>query len=212
MDIIELNRQAWEGIAAETASPYMSQPKYREMFEQFLALVPAGGAVVDLGCGPGVPVTRCLADAGLQVTAVDFSEKMIETARRNVPEARFVEASLTDFQADGSFDGAVSSYSLLCLDPENLRKAARNIIAALKPGGYCFIAVNEPGPEGWQESDCLCTIGGFRMYSRAYTAEEIQEAFQPLSVVELQREIVDSEMYGREYSLILLLRNDGSRP
>ena len=33
--------------------------------------LPAGGAVLDLGCGCGVPVARSLAAAGYQVTGVD---------------------------------------------------------------------------------------------------------------------------------------------
>jgi len=34
------------------------------------ALLPAGARVLDIGCGPGVPVTRAMVDAGLQVVGL----------------------------------------------------------------------------------------------------------------------------------------------
>jgi SAM-dependent methyltransferase len=52
--------------------------------------VPAGGAVLDLGCGCGVPLARDLAAGGYQVTGVDLSVVQVEGARRLVRAARFL--------------------------------------------------------------------------------------------------------------------------
>ncbi len=53
------------------------------------------GLIVDLGSGSGIWARR-LVDANYSVLGVDASAAMVELARRQVPEARFVEASFVD--------------------------------------------------------------------------------------------------------------------
>ena len=49
--------------------------------------LPPGAAVLDPGCGAGIPATRWLAHNGISVTGVDFSAKQLELARRLVAGA-----------------------------------------------------------------------------------------------------------------------------
>src|SRR5437868_768090 len=55
----------------------------------YLADLPAGARVLDLGCATGVPVARTLAERFI-VTGVDVSPQSIELARQNVPGAAFI--------------------------------------------------------------------------------------------------------------------------
>lgn len=75
--------------------------------------LPPGAAVLDLGCGTGVPVARELAKR-LTVTGVDISAHCIALPRRNVPGATFLHADMAalDLPA-GSFDAVVASYSII---------------------------------------------------------------------------------------------------
>ena len=50
-------------------------------------------AILDVGCGAGIPLTRMLAET-FDVTGVDISARQIELARRNVPNARFIAADI----------------------------------------------------------------------------------------------------------------------
>ena len=65
--------------------------------EEFAALLPVPGSVLDLGCGAGVPSTRRLAET-FAVVGADISEVQIGLARRNVPGARFVCADVVDLE------------------------------------------------------------------------------------------------------------------
>ena len=46
--------------------------------EKLLPLIPEGGTVLDIGCGPGIPVDRYLIDNGYNVIGLDISESQIE--------------------------------------------------------------------------------------------------------------------------------------
>ena len=53
--------------------------------------LPPTAAVLDLGCGSGLPYDRYFVDQGCRLTGVDFCRRHLALARRNVPQATFVE-------------------------------------------------------------------------------------------------------------------------
>lgn len=57
----------------------------RAWMERFVALLPPGGAVLDLGCGSGQPMARHLLERGFAVVGVDSSPTLIA---KWVPGAR----------------------------------------------------------------------------------------------------------------------------
>ena len=205
MSILALNKAAWDAIGARTASVYLTQEKYSRLFWQFCLSLAENSRVLDIGCGPGVDVTKILAER-FDLTALDFSETMIDAARPRVPNARFVCMSATDMPYRDEFDGVVASYCLLCLDPKSFGKACKNIVHALKPGGYAFVALNEARSEEVKEFSAFIEIDRQKMYSRAYSEREVREAFCEMQVVGLEREVVRSVMYGTERSILFLLR------
>ena len=104
-----------------------------------------GCDVVDLGCGTGRH-TEWLARAGARVTAVDFSEKMLERARSKVPVAdvRFVVHDLHDPLPleDASFDAVVSGLVLEHLrDLDGFFREAHRV---LRPRGRAVVSAMHP--------------------------------------------------------------------
>src|SRR5713226_920999 len=61
--------------------------------ERLAQTLPPGVAVLDLGCGAGVPVTRWLAQR-FAVTGVDLSARQLALARQHVPNATFIQAEM----------------------------------------------------------------------------------------------------------------------
>jgi SAM-dependent methyltransferase len=107
-----------------------------------------GARVLDLGCGTGLPTARQLVDAGVRVTGVDLSTGMLALARKNVPEATFLQADMADLVeggllAAGSFDGVAAFFSLLMLPRPEIPYALGAIRNLLAPGGLLALSMVE---------------------------------------------------------------------
>lgn len=119
--------------------------------------LPPGSAVLDLGCGAGVPVTRRLVDRGFAVTGVDLSEKQLELARRLVPGAAFIRADMSelDFEPE-TFEAVVAFYSIIHVPRVDHPALLADVHRWLRPGGS-FLAIlsmtdfegEETDWEGW---------------------------------------------------------------
>lgn len=130
--------------------------------------LPEDAAVLDLGSGSGELLTRRLAGR-FRVTGVELSSRMVELARRNVPEATFVRADMASVEfAPESFDGVCAFYSLTHLPPEELPAVFRSVAAWLRPGGLFVASVGVAEDPGSVEDDW---ITGVPMYFAARSAE-----------------------------------------
>jgi cyclopropane fatty-acyl-phospholipid synthase-like methyltransferase len=74
-----------------------------ETARSWLAQIEPGGAVLDVGCGNGVPATRAMSER-FHATGIDISAAQIERARENVPEARLLHGDLLAADFGEEFD------------------------------------------------------------------------------------------------------------
>ena len=103
-----------------------------------------GNRVLDLGCGPGLYASR-LADAGLQVIGVDFSQNSIEYARQQRPEIEYLCQNYLDLLVEGKFDLVLLIFGDFCvLSPEQRARLLANVKGLLKPGGSFVLDVTTP--------------------------------------------------------------------
>ena len=101
----EVVRRGYDALSVRYDEEYGGETKYRAWLGELRERIPAGGTVLDLGCGSGIPVAWDLSEAGYRVTGIDISEVQIRRARELVPRAEFVRADITTAELDlGSFD------------------------------------------------------------------------------------------------------------
>lgn len=109
---------------------------------EWAATVRVGGAVLDLGCGPGYPVTQVLVDAGFQVYGVDSSPSMVAAIRARFPGVEVVcEPVETSTFFQRTFDGVIAWGLLFLLRPAVQERVIRQVARALAPNGvFVFTA------------------------------------------------------------------------
>jgi SAM-dependent methyltransferase len=129
--------------------------------------LPAGAAVVDLGCGPGLYAQR-LATRGLHVTGIDFSQRSIAYATQQAQaEGLLITYRYEDYLAlhdTAQYDAALLIYGDFCvLSPTQRTTVLGNVQRALRPGGRFVLDVTTPTHRerhglrnGWEAS-----AGGF---------------------------------------------------
>ncbi len=98
-----------------------------------------GSKALDLCCGQG-NVTAALCKAGAQVIGLDFSPAMLEMARVEVPEAKFVEGDAMSLSfEDETFDVVTIGFGMPHVpDPPRVLAEARRV---LRTGGKLAFSV-----------------------------------------------------------------------
>lgn len=105
---------------------------------EFIAGLPRGGHLLDLGCGPGDSAHRFL-KAGFTVDAVDATPAMVSRARElGVPARR---ATFGEIEGKDLYDGIWASYSLLHAPRADMPRHLARLHRALKPGGRLHIGM-----------------------------------------------------------------------
>ena len=101
-----------------------------------LVLAGGGGAVVDVGCGPG-RITAPLHRLGLEISGIDLSPEMVTVARRTHPHLAFSVGSMGALDlGDRSVSGIVAWYSLIHTPPADRPATYRELARVLEPGGH----------------------------------------------------------------------------
>ena len=161
-------REPWSRVKELTAADYSYEfPDHwlleRTPFDLFAVLhaayvlrvveiVRESGArtVLEAGCGDGWNCGK-LAEAGLEVTGVEWSKNAVEHARRLVPRARFHCGDLLDpafrERFTEPYDAVILVEVLEHIPPADCVEALRKITSVLKPGGTFVLttpSVNQP--------------------------------------------------------------------
>ncbi|SDN30608.1 class I SAM-dependent DNA methyltransferase [Actinacidiphila guanduensis] len=154
------------------------------------ASLPQGAAVLDLGCGTGLPTARRLVDAGLDVTGVDLSAGMLELARANVPGAAFLQADVLDLVEGGplplgSFDAVAAFFTLLMLPRAEIPAALAAVRGLLVPHGLLALGMVEADVD-----DMSIPFLGRTIRVSGYLRDELQHV-----VTDAGFEVIKEESY-----------------
>jgi SAM-dependent methyltransferase len=109
--------------------------------------LPRGSSVIDLGCGPGFPITVVLVEEGLQVFGVDAAPSFVAAFQRNLPGTPVVCESVLESRCfDRTFDAVLSIGMMFLLKAEEQHRLIRKFAEILAPGGrLLFTSPAKPG-------------------------------------------------------------------
>ncbi|MEA5553755.1 methyltransferase domain-containing protein [Anabaena cylindrica UHCC 0172] len=124
----------YDGISRLAALTVGGEGRFRQLALQGLT-INSDTQILDLCCGSG-QTTEFLVKLSQNVTGLDASPLSLQRARRNVPNATYIEAFAENMPfADNLFDLIHTSAALHEMQPEQLRKIIQEVYRVLKPGG-----------------------------------------------------------------------------
>ena len=98
--------------------------------------LPHGSSVIDLGCGPGFPITVLLVEEGLEVFGVDGAQSFVAAFRRNLPGVPVVcEDVLESSFFNRTFDAVLAWGLIFLLGIEDQHRLIQRFADILVPGG-----------------------------------------------------------------------------
>lgn len=153
----EVHRRTVESGYDLMAEQYLStksgdDPLSQEALGDLASLLPPAAAVLDLGCGAGVPATRWLAERGFAVTGVDVSARQLVLARTHVPEATFIKADMAEIGFEpGTFDAVVAFHSIIHVPRTEHFALLGRVHRWLRPNGAFLATMTITDYEGRDE-------------------------------------------------------------
>lgn len=133
LDYYRINAQAF---FEETRSIDLS-----DLHSRFLARVPAGGLILDAGCGSGRD-SKAFLDLGYRVCSFDACQELVILAEQYIGQPVTVRL-FSDIDEVDCYDGIWACASLLHLPPDEIPAALGLLWLALKPGGTLFVSFKQ---------------------------------------------------------------------
>lgn len=90
--------------------------------DRFVAALPSGASVLDLGCGGGAPVALNMEARGLAVTGIDSSPTLVALCRERLPGQCWMVGDMRSPPISERFDGILAWDSFFHLKPDDQRR------------------------------------------------------------------------------------------
>lgn len=149
--------------------------------------VPAGGSVLDLGCGTGEPIAQFFINKGFKITGVDGSKKMIELCKKRFPGEKWIVSDMREINLHQQFDVVLAWHSFFHLDHDSQRKMFKIFSAHTKPGGVLAFTSGEEEDEIWSDN------GGQMLYHASLSIKEYEKLLSENAFKILLHKIHDPE-------------------
>ena len=93
-------------------------------------------AVLDLGCGSGIPISKVLVEAGMKVYGIDASPAMVKRFRGNFPDVLIACEAVENSDFFDQKFGAIVAWGLIFLLKKDIQESLiQKVSEALRSGG-----------------------------------------------------------------------------
>jgi len=128
----------YDSISKVAAITVGGDYKFRRLFLRDLTIT-ADTKVLDLCCGSG-QATEILVQFSQDVTGLDASPLSLARAKKNVPQAQYIQAFAEEIPfSDRSFDLVLTNTAMHEMQPDQLQQILKEVYRVLKIGGTLAI-------------------------------------------------------------------------
>lgn len=181
----ERHAYAWD--ADRRASGWSDRPWH----DRFIAALPAGANVLDLGCGSGAPVALNMAACGLTVTGIDTSPTLVSLCRERMPGHWWMVGDMRCPPIRARFDGVLAWDSFFHLRPDDQRSMFRIFAEHTGPGAHLMF---NAGPA---HGEAVGSYRGDLLYHASLAAPEYETLLDEIGFDIVVHAIEDQEAGGR---------------
>ena len=186
MDKIYANTQSvYERRAKHFDATRVRDGREQKWLEMFVETVPAGGSILDLGCGTGEPIASWLIKRGFRVTGIDYSEPMLAMARERFPGETWAHGDMRDLQVSGPFNGIISWHGSFHLTADEQRALIKKLAQLLDARGSLMLTT---GPAAGEATG---TVGGETVYHASLAPEAYRDLLEREGFTEIHHHTDD---------------------
>lgn len=155
--MINNDSESWSQVAHLYEEKFLNLDIYDRSYDIFCNAVKDNSPeILEIGCGPG-NITKYILNKipDADIFGIDYSEKMIQLAKKNVPTARFEVMDCRELgKIDEKFDAVISGFCLPYLDENESSLFFDNVRKLLNNDGIFYFSFVEGDPEnsGYQTS------------------------------------------------------------
>ncbi|KAF2210738.1 hypothetical protein CERZMDRAFT_44769 [Cercospora zeae-maydis SCOH1-5] len=186
-----INSQAYDHVAEWYLDWANSSPSPRQRYTERVlhnAKSVSKPRILELGCGPGVPITKMLLDRGAEVVANDISATQIRMAKERCPGATFIAGDMSELAFEpGSFDGVTCFYAIFHLPREDQKTMLANIHSWLRPGAMLVFNTAEV-----DEEEIHGEMMGHGMFWSSFDAEGNQKMVEDAGFGSIESEMCEA--------------------
>jgi len=117
--------------------------------DDLLKQVPLNASILDLGCGSGKPILEYLISQNVNVLGIDASTQMLELARLNFPDTKFILKDMRKLVLDEKFDAIIAWHSFFHLPAADQPGMFNIFTRHLKPNGILLFTSGTDRGEVW---------------------------------------------------------------
>ncbi|MDB5648688.1 MAG: class SAM-dependent methyltransferase [Hyphomicrobiales bacterium] len=158
--------------------------------DKFVALLPSGGSILDIGCGSGDPVARYLIQQSYRVIGLDSSQRMIAMCERRFPDNEWIVADMRTIDLGRTYDGLLAWDSTFHLTPEDQEAVFSTFARHAHPGTAMMFT---SGPE---HGEAIGSWRGDELYHASLAPAEYRAALEA-NGFEIVDHVVEDETCGR---------------
>jgi len=152
VDLYERRAAEWE------ADRRLTDFAERAWLDRWIDLIPAGGRVLDIGCGFAWPIADYLISRGFHVTGIDASPAMIARCRETFPHQQWHVADMRELDLSTAFDGILAWDSFFHLTGDDQQSMFPIFRKHAAPG--CPLMFTS-GPDG---GEAIGQLSGEKLY------------------------------------------------
>jgi cyclopropane fatty-acyl-phospholipid synthase-like methyltransferase len=140
----------------------------RAWLDRFIAHLPDGAGILDLGCGSGEPIARYLIERGLRIAGVDSSPSLVALCRERFPDQEWIVADMRALDLSRRFGGLIAWHSLFHLAQADQRALFPRFAAHAAAGAVLMFT------SGWEDGESIGEWQGEPLFHASLASDEYE--------------------------------------